>query len=271
MLASAKWIAKYAIPCLNKAKEKFPHYEIKIMGHSMGAGIAAILTQILREKKELSSCICLAFAPAACMTWDLAESGKGFITSLVNKTDAVPSFSKISAEILRTEVGLSWENEMKDKNRTPLNAIYKLFKHQLNFIQSCWARSEITDNDVVLCPERNITQVGTSTKSSQSHSSNIDLKFVNNFRYFTTFQRNSKIVTRKSTELHFGPPLKDNKQLYPPGRIIHMVSLQDRKFGIYENPRDLYGKMRVASNMIRDHYMPDYIETLELLIDEHGK
>lgn len=41
---------------------------------------------------------------AACMTWDLAESGKDFITTLVNRTDAVPSFSLVSAAQLRAEV-----------------------------------------------------------------------------------------------------------------------------------------------------------------------
>jgi len=70
----------------------------------MGAGIGAILTYILREHYEFSSCSCLAFAPPACMTWELAESGKEFITSLVNRNDVVPSFSKVSTESLRSEV-----------------------------------------------------------------------------------------------------------------------------------------------------------------------
>jgi hypothetical protein len=38
------------------------------------------------------------------MTWELAESGKGFITTLVNRTDLVPSFSLVSAAELHTEV-----------------------------------------------------------------------------------------------------------------------------------------------------------------------
>jgi hypothetical protein len=38
------------------------------------------------------------------MTWDLVESGKDFITSLVNRNDIVPAFSKASSESLRSEV-----------------------------------------------------------------------------------------------------------------------------------------------------------------------
>ncbi|XP_044352957.1 uncharacterized protein [Triticum aestivum] len=40
------------------------HYmRLQIIGHSMGAAIAAILTYILRENKKLSSSSCIAFGP----------------------------------------------------------------------------------------------------------------------------------------------------------------------------------------------------------------
>jgi hypothetical protein len=35
---------------------------------------------------------------------------------------------------------------------------------------------------------------------------------------------------------------------------------------IYETPRDLYGKIRLAPNMIKEHYMPSYISTMESLL-----
>lgn len=41
---------------------------------------------------------------AACMTWDLAESGKHFITTLINGSDLVPTFSAASVDDLRSEV-----------------------------------------------------------------------------------------------------------------------------------------------------------------------
>lgn len=70
-------------------------------------------------------------------------------------------------------------------------------------------------------------------------------------------------------------------QFYPPGRIMHMVVLpspkepssidqcsQDECVALYETPRSMYSKIRLARSMIRDHYMPRYIETIEMLIDK---
>ncbi|KAA8524430.1 hypothetical protein F0562_010846 [Nyssa sinensis] len=57
---------------------------VQIIGHSLGGGTAALLTYALREQKELSTATRVTFAAAACMTWELAKSGNGFITSVIN-------------------------------------------------------------------------------------------------------------------------------------------------------------------------------------------
>lgn len=80
----------------------------------------------------------------------------------------------------------------------------------------------------------------------------------------------------------------DNQHFYPPGRIMHMVSVpvsvedgddDDDDFGghdgpmkehvgIYETPRELYSKLRLSRTMINDHYMPMYKKMMEKLIAE---
>lgn len=42
------------------------------------------------------------------MTWELAESGRHFITSIINGADLVPSFSAASVDDLRSEVRHLW-------------------------------------------------------------------------------------------------------------------------------------------------------------------
>jgi hypothetical protein len=41
---------------------------------------------------------------ASCMTWELAESGKHFVTTIVNGADLVPTVSTTSIDDLRSEV-----------------------------------------------------------------------------------------------------------------------------------------------------------------------
>ena len=52
---------------------------------------------------QLETDIFLLYA-AACMTWELAESGNNFITSVINGADLVPTFSAASVDDLRSEV-----------------------------------------------------------------------------------------------------------------------------------------------------------------------
>ncbi|XP_010524558.1 PREDICTED: uncharacterized protein LOC104802590 [Tarenaya hassleriana] len=128
MVAAARWIAKLSIPCLIKALDENPGCKLKIVGHSLGGGTAALLTYILREQKEFASATSFAFAPAACMTWDLAESGKNFITTIVNGSDLVPTFSASSVDGLRSEVtSSSWLNDLRDQveHTRVLNVVYR--------------------------------------------------------------------------------------------------------------------------------------------------
>ncbi|KAD0819410.1 hypothetical protein E3N88_43661 [Mikania micrantha] len=114
MVAAARWIAKLATPILLKAFQDHPDYKLQIVGHSLGGGTAALLTYVLREQKELSTTTCVTFAPGACMTWELADSGNEFITSVINGADLVPTFSAASVDDLRAEVTASaWLNDLR--------------------------------------------------------------------------------------------------------------------------------------------------------------
>ncbi|KAJ9568421.1 hypothetical protein OSB04_004387 [Centaurea solstitialis] len=114
MVAAARWIAKLATPCLLQAFQTYPDYKLQIVGHSLGGGTAALLTYVLREQKELSTTTCVTFAPGACMTWELADSGNEFITSVINGADLVPTFSAASVDDLRAEVTASaWLNDLR--------------------------------------------------------------------------------------------------------------------------------------------------------------
>ncbi|RVW52140.1 hypothetical protein CK203_077835 [Vitis vinifera] len=72
MVAAARWIAKLSTPCLTKALGEYPDYKVKIVGHSLGGGTAALLTYVLREQKELSTTTCVTFAPGLYSLWTVS-------------------------------------------------------------------------------------------------------------------------------------------------------------------------------------------------------
>ncbi|XAR49877.1 hypothetical protein NMG60_11004047 [Bertholletia excelsa] len=163
MVAAARWIAKLATPCLIEAIDKHPNYAIKIVGHSLGGGTAALLTYILRERTEFLTATCVAFAPAACMTWELAESGNDFITSVINGADLVPTFSAASVDDLRAEVTASaWLNDLRNQiERTRiLSTVYRsasALGSRLPSIAS--AKAKVAGAGAILRPVSNGTQV----------------------------------------------------------------------------------------------------------------
>lgn len=163
MVAAARWIAKLATPCLIKELKTYHDYKVKIVGHSLGGSTAALLTYVMREQKELSTASCVTFAPAACMTWDLAESGNEFITTIINGADLVPTFSAASVDDLRTEVTASaWVNDLKSQiERTRiLSTVYRsasALGSRLPSIAS--ARARVAGAGAILRPVSTGTQV----------------------------------------------------------------------------------------------------------------
>ncbi|KAL3577498.1 hypothetical protein D5086_019002 [Populus alba] len=163
MVAAARWIAKMSSPLLLRVHGEYPDHKIKIVGHSLGGGTAALLTYILREQKELSSSTCVTFAPAACMTWDLAESGKHFITTVINGSDLVPTFSAASVDDLRSEVtASSWLNDLRDQveHTRVLNVVYRsatALGSRLPSIAS--AKARVAGAGALLRPVSSSTQV----------------------------------------------------------------------------------------------------------------
>jgi hypothetical protein len=99
MLAGARWLKARLNGRLQAALEENPGYALKVAGHSLGGGAAAMLTMMLREQQgAVAGATCLAIACPACMTLELARSCDGYVTSVMNAADVVPTISPASAD-----------------------------------------------------------------------------------------------------------------------------------------------------------------------------
>ncbi|KAL0457450.1 UNVERIFIED_CONTAM: Sn1-specific diacylglycerol lipase beta [Sesamum latifolium] len=165
MVAAARWIAKLSTPSLLKALEQNPDYEVKIVGHSLGGGTAALLTYILREQAEFSATTCVTFAPGM---FCLHDMGVGRIReklhyTIINGSDLVPTFSAASVDDLRSEVtASSWLNDLRDqveRNRV-LNVIYRSATALGSRLPSIsYAKARVAGAGALLRPVSSSTQV----------------------------------------------------------------------------------------------------------------
>ncbi|EIE19233.1 alpha/beta-hydrolase [Coccomyxa subellipsoidea C-169] len=138
MLAGARWLMHETAQPLRDALAENPGYCCKIVGHSLGGGTAAMLTMMLRDAApEFADATCLAIACPACMTVELARSCAGYVTTVINSTDIVPTISRGAADALREDVVRS--------------AWYEAF------------RADMRSNLIVRAVESSITGVGSAT------------------------------------------------------------------------------------------------------------
>lgn len=124
MLAAARWMKTEIEHDLENALSEST-YEPLIIGHSLGGGTAAMLTMMLREQGGVfENARCISIACPACMTLELAESCKEYVTTLVNGCDVIPTMSSGAADVLREEVTKSsWYTDFQRDMRS-----YRVFR-----------------------------------------------------------------------------------------------------------------------------------------------
>ena len=130
-LSTARWLAKTVKNDLLRAMSENADYELTIVGHSLGAGTAVVLTQILREldggdtaTNKFANTQCLAFACPSALSADLSEACKPFVTTVITGADIVPtvSFSKVT-ELQQQIVSAAWEQQVLKKWRATTRAM----------------------------------------------------------------------------------------------------------------------------------------------------
>ena len=98
----AKWIARdnAIMSVLFEALDDNPEYTLKVVGHSLGAGIAAMVAIYWKNHNTFrhyqKRCNyqqflrCFAFAPPPILSKKIREKGNEFVYSIVNEDDMVP-------------------------------------------------------------------------------------------------------------------------------------------------------------------------------------
>jgi len=95
--------------------EKYQQYELVITGHSLGAGIAAILTALLIDSEltlPFKNIHCFAYGIPSVFSPNLSNELEQYVTSIVMGNDMVPRFSLRSFQRLRDSVKSLWMSSL---------------------------------------------------------------------------------------------------------------------------------------------------------------
>ncbi|CAJ1952796.1 unnamed protein product [Sphenostylis stenocarpa] len=96
LLKAAGWVLDAECEVLKDLVEKHPNYTLTFVGHSLGSGVAAMLTMVVVQNRHRLGNIdrkrvrCYAIAPARCMSLNLAVRYADVINSVVLQDDFLP-------------------------------------------------------------------------------------------------------------------------------------------------------------------------------------
>eukprot|EP00930_Biecheleria_cincta_P004722 TRINITY_DN105652_c0_g1_i1.p1 TRINITY_DN105652_c0_g1~~TRINITY_DN105652_c0_g1_i1.p1 ORF type:complete len:809 (-),score=141.75 TRINITY_DN105652_c0_g1_i1:48-2399(-) len=96
MVCSARWLMEEVSPLLIRLHTE--GYRVTIVGHSLGAGVGAFLTLLLRP--QIGSIVCYGFGTPACIDEQLQPALLGCMVSVINRDDIVPRLSIRSVQDL---------------------------------------------------------------------------------------------------------------------------------------------------------------------------
>ncbi|EQC27754.1 hypothetical protein SDRG_14503 [Saprolegnia diclina VS20] len=109
----------------------YPTYSVHVMGHSLGAGAAALVSTLWAT--ALPRLRCLAFAPPACLTLELAQACEGRVVSVVCGDDCVPRLNshnlvRLQEEVVAFDISAALKSMMADEIEAQKSVASESFK-----------------------------------------------------------------------------------------------------------------------------------------------
>jgi sn1-specific diacylglycerol lipase len=185
--------------------EDYPTYELRIVGHSLGAGVSTLMGYVLKSK--FPSLQVYGFSPPGCtMTWKLATDCIPWTTSFVLDNDIVPRLSVLALEDLRDEV-----LELVGRIKVPKYKVFETFLRGRDGRRGCLFGSEGNTTDFYEDDLDDLTHVIQGILDDIPR----DTLYYRQVQEFLQVQH-----TRKESR---GDTSSRRILFYPPGRMIHLL------------------------------------------------
>lgn len=177
----------------------YSDYTLRIVGHSLGAGIGVILSLMLKKTFPNLHCICYS-PPGGFITWRLAKECSSFVNSFVLDSDIVPRLSIKNMEHLRDEV----LNLLARVKLSKYDIARRILRYNFN------GEVELGDLDFLLQENEDMLYQQDDIPDSDF------FRQLQRFQATQQERRSSRGVTRSIN-------------LFPPGKIIHLVKTNQSK------------------------------------------
>lgn len=230
MLRSARYVLEtlreYNV--LGDLKAMFPDYDIVVCGHSLGAGVATLLTLLLKQTYE--SIRCFAFSPPGCV---ISENGleetMQYVFSVFVGDDIVPRMSYQTLHKLKYSIIDSLVASNNAKYEIIIKGCFRLF------FSSPWQSNEV--NATSLPAGASVVPVGDC----------LPLVFHNSL--VTTNQEYGGLEGAGNAPAE---QRRHRVELHPPGRLLHLCVKDEILLANWINHSAL-NEVKLSSAVIRDH------------------
>ena len=228
-------------------------YTLRTVGHSMGAGVAALACAMLRREDSLEV-TCVAYAAPACVDENFAETLDAFVLSVVHRDDLIPRLSdtncaKLAKELVDDDNNYRARYEAdKDSIKKHITTLGKVMPMQ---------HKDGDDRDLAEAKHQHPEQITSDLEEENKAQTTTTTTTV--IREKTTPRSSSTTTTSSSTSEEKLP------RLVPPGRILYLKSRDatyDAVAGGFEAFEADIGHIIVTPRAVDDHMMPAHVGAL---------
>ena len=236
MLRAAEWFVDNVVPVLKRGLRDFPGYAPVVVGHSLGAGVATLVTYLLRN--EMPELHCFAFASPGVLSSNIADSHWAIrcVTTMVVRDDIVARLSIGHVEDLKKVI---LHLSQREDN---------LFRQVYNVVQAEHSH---------LGGERAAAPAHAHGKRSYRRLSDDD----------ETGASANAVVVDLSLPIEM-----QARKLYPAGRILHFVAVPlpgaAPLFRVRVRAAPYFAEIILCDDPIEDHMPESYEMVLRSVLDE---
>jgi len=249
-------LAEYYLPKLKElhfaTRRKI---QLVIIGHSLGAGTAAIAGMELKQYEDFIDIEVIGFGCPALLSKELSESTKDYITTVINDADIVPRMSGPSiTNLLLDLLEYDWTRDAIEDMQFTLERGKSLFANKF-----------LPDTDAIIKWVKDYLNKNVRPKFYyDSKDSDDDVAEDNNSNNLDDDNERDKDIIEDDDESKQRIRKSKKKRiirdrvpnlLVPPGRVIHLFR-DGYGFTATHTPNDFFTSVDFAITLIDDHLIP---------------